>query len=297
MREVLFVVNPAAGSGRAGEVWRSLRALHPEIPEGRTVLEPDPDLARARLAQLLGPEVRRVVVVGGDGSVNVTVNAILEAELERPPAVGVVPAGTGSDLAGTLGLPGDPGEALQRALAGEPRRIDALEVAGTSYRRYAINVVSMGISGMVNEIVGAMPRRHAAAYLVGAIQGLFRYRPLACRILAGEEALFEGDLLLAAVANAPTFGRGMRVAPDARFDDGSLDVVVVPRIPTWQLPWRLGQLYRGTHVRSSRVLQRRAQVVTFEPLEPFPAYDCDGEAAAPELVKIRVLPGAVRVVR
>ena len=297
MNETLFVVNPAAGSGRAGEVWRGLRAAHPELPEGRTVLEADVDQARARLAELLGPEVRRVIVIGGDGSIHLVVNAILEARLARPPALGIVPAGTGSDLAGSLGLPGDPGRAFERALDGEPTPVDVLEVQGESYRRFAINVVSMGISGLVNEIVATMPRRHAGAYLSGTVRALGRYRPLRGRVGMGAQKIFEGELLLLAVANASTFGRGMRIAPTARWDDGSLDLVVVPRIPAWQLPWRLLQLYRGTHLGSRRIVHRRAESVTVEPLEPFPPYDCDGEPVPAEAVDVRVVAGAVRVVR
>ena len=297
MTGALFLVNPAAGSGRAGETWRDLRAGRPDLQGADVVLETDVAMARSRLLASIGrrsPE--RLVVVGGDGSVRLAVDALLAAGHENPPVLGVVPAGTGSDLATSLRLPREPADALRRALDGSPSPLDVLAIREGDTLRFAVNVVSAGISGRVNEIVGAAARRHAATYLTASLRALARYRPVACRVESGEETVFEGELLLLAAANAPTFGRGMRIAPEARWDDGLLDLIVVPRLPPWEVPLRFAQLYRGTHLRSPRILRRRVPSVRFTPLEPFPPLDLDGDPVPSGEVRIEVLPGAMRIV-
>lgn len=296
MDDTVVLVNPAAGGGRAGRVWDRLVAAVPEIAGARRVGGGGAEAARAELAELLAVGVRRLIAVGGDGTAHLAANALLASGNGERVAFGLVPAGTGSDLARGLDLPARPEAALRRALAAEPRAIDAIEIrTGDGERRYAVNTASAGLSGAVVVEINANPRRGQLAYLSATLRGLLRYRPVACRVEVDGEELYDGGFFLAAVANGRFFGNGMKVAPEARLDDGLLDVVVIPPVPLWHLPYRLPQFLSGRHIKLPIVSFRKARRVRFEPQDSFPPYEVDGEILPSGPAEIRVLPGALRV--
>ena len=298
LAEVLFLVNPAAGSGRGAAVWRALTESHPELRGARAVRECDPAAARAAVTAALAGGARALVAVGGDGTVHHAANALLGAGLAERVPLGIVPAGTGSDLARTLGVPMSPAGALELALAGEPRPLDAIEVRiGAAAPRWVVNSASAGLSGVVVEAVTALPRRRATTYVSATVRALASYRPLPCRVAVDGEPFYEGPAFLWAATNGPTFGKGMRVAPRARVDDGLAEVVVVGDVPRWQLPLRLPQLLLGRHLGLPEVHYRQARRVRWEPLVPFPPFELDGEALANEAAELAVQPGALRVLR
>jgi diacylglycerol kinase family enzyme len=111
------------------------------------------------------------------------------------------------------------------------------------------------------------------------------------------EPFYHGPAFLWAAANGPTFGKGMRVAPPARLDDGLVDVVVVGDLPRWILPLRLPQLLLGRHLGKPKVHYRQARRVTWEPLAPFPPFELDGETMPCAAADLLVHPGGLRVLR
>jgi len=298
LAEVLFLVNPAAGSGRGAAVWQALTESHPELRGARVVRESDPAAARAALTAALEAGARALVAVGGDGTVHHAANALLGAGLAGGVPLGIVAAGTGSDLARTLGVPMSPGAALELALGGEARPLDAIELrVGAAAPRWVVNSASAGLSGVVVEAVAALPRRRATSYVSATVRALARYRPLPCRVAVDGEPFYEGLAFLWAATNGPTFGKGMRVAPRARVDDGLVEVVVVGDVPRWLLPLRLPQLLLGRHLGLPKVHYRQARRVRWEPLVPFPPFELDGEALANEAAELSVRPGALLVPR
>jgi diacylglycerol kinase (ATP) len=295
MRNTLFLVNPQAGSGRAGRVWEALRSAHPEIADAGAILAADPDQAARELTARLAGPVERLISIGGDGSIHLAVNCLMRCGRPSEIALGLVPAGTGSDLARTLGLPRDPRLALERALAATPRPMDLLEVVPDAGEpRYVLNVASAGISGLVDELVNAQPKRSATAFLAATLRALGRYRPFACRLKLDGEDWTDGEVFVLAVANGRSFGKGMRIAPRAEVDDGLADVVLVRPMPRWQIPLRMPRVYLGTHLDQPNVLWRRARTVRLDAAGPFPPFDVDGEVMPSGSATFSVLPGALR---
>ena len=298
MKGTVFLVNPAAGSGKAAAVWQALLDSHPELRAATVVHDADRAVASGLLAGSLGDGARSLIVLGGDGTLHHAANALLAGGFASRVALGVVPAGTGSDLAHTLGIPDSPGAALQLALEAEPRPFDAIEVTREGRpTTYVVNTASAGVSGVVVDAVNRLARRSSATYLAATLRALAGYRGLRCRVAVDGESWYEGPILLLAVANGASFGKGMRVAPRARVDDGLADVVLVDDVPRWHLPLRLAQLYLGRHLGARPVRFRQARRVHFEPLEPFPSFELDGDASPAAAAELRVLPGALRVLR
>lgn len=301
--DLMVLLNPTAGGGRAAGVWRRLLARRPELGSvpliDGTRREAAGAALRANLTSLAagGGPPRRLLVVGGDGTLNLAASLVLELGLGGRVALGLVAAGTGCDLARSLGLPMDPPRCLDHLLAAVPRPLDALRLElADGRRRFVVNVTSAGISGLVAAAVNARPRRGKSAFLTATLGAMARYRPPRCRVTADGEPFYEGEIYLLAVANGPTFGRNMKIAPSAELDDGAAEVVLVEPMPPWELPFRLAQLYRGSHLGARPVRHRRATRVRLEPLEPFPALDLDGETLPdPTATDITLLPGALRV--
>ena len=296
MSGLAVLLNPRAGSGRAGRVWRHLRSAEPRVQQAQLVESADPQQAADELARAAARGVDRVVVLGGDGSVHLAANVLFRADLTERVAVGIVPVGTGSDFAKTLGVPRKSIAALRRCLEAEPRSIDVLCVETDDGRtERVVNVFSAGISGLVDEAVHALPRRNALMYLTGALSAVFRYTPARCRVLVDGELWHEGEILLVAVANATTFGNGMRIAPHARIDDGVADIVLARAVAGWTLPFRLPRLYLGTHLGLPFIRSGTGRSVRVEPLGSVPAYDVDGEVFEPAPATVTVQPRALRI--
>ncbi len=221
------------------------------------------------------------------------VNALFEMGLARAVTVGLVPAGTGSDLARALRVPRDRPEALRHALLAPGRSVDAgrCTVAGGGAFTF-VNIASAGISGMVDEQVNRLPRRGRTAFLRATLSALRRYRCVPVEVEVDGTTLFRGPVLLVAVANGTTFGKGMRIAPEARTDDGLFDVVVVGEVAGLELVRRLPQVYLGRHLGAAPVRHARGRRVRLEPLEALPVLDVDGETYASGSAVFEVQAGA-----
>ena len=293
MSATLVLVNPAAAGGRAGRFWERLQHEAEALAPVRVVTPDGAEASRRAVVAALEAGCERVVAVGGDGTAHLAAGVLLGARSAA--TLGIVPAGTGSDLARPLGIPRDPGRALRRALLGPPLAIDAGRCDGERGGFFFVNIASAGVSGMVDETVNAVATRGRATFLRCTLTALARYRCVPVRVWADGEEWYAGPILLLAVANGTTFGKGMRVAPGAALDDGLFDVIAVGEVSGLQLARRLPQLYFGKHLGAKPVRFRRAREVRLEPAAPLPPFDVDGETYPSGAVTFRVLPRALRV--
>ncbi len=298
VKNTLVYLNPSAGSGRSGGVWARLQAEIPQLRAARLICDQDRDVALAQLRRRLGEEAapQRLLVVGGDGTLHRVAHEVLEAGLGQEIPVGLVPSGTGSDLARSLGVPRDPLEALQRVLSSSPRPMDVLRLESPGGKvRFSINVAAAGIAGVVDQAVNARSRRTAAVYVLETLKAAMRFRSVACRVTVDGAPWLEGEVFLLALANGRFFGRGMKIAPRAQVGDGKMDVVAVGPIPRWQLPWRMGQVFLGSHLEAAPVRWCRAQSVRLQLPDGAPPLDLDGESFECRSARISVLPAALRL--
>ena len=278
-----LIANPSAGGGRARRVAElGLRRL------GEAGLEVSLALTRQRgeARELAAGAVARgcpvVVVCGGDGTVAEVLPELAGAETR----LGLLPAGTCNDLARALGVPTSPGPALRVLVDGRPRPIDL----GRCGRRWFATVASFGFDAEVGEAAaeGLVPFSGTAGYLYAALRHLRRYRPPMVR-LRGEFGVIEQEVFLAATANTPCYGGGMRICPGADPTDGRLDLCLVdgsisPRAVLALLP----RVFRGGHVRSPAVRMLRSPWVEIEPLDGREMWlRADGEplAQAPSVLR------------
>jgi len=284
----LAIVNPAAGDGAGAHVGADLaRELESSGFKIEIVQTPAPGEA-ARIAREASADgCRTVIAVGGDGTANEIANGLVGTST----ALALYPIGSGNDFARSLGYPRKRRD-IGRFLASARRRvIDVGEVNG----RIFVNAAGVGIDGHVAERVEASSRIVGATlgYFVGALVSIVSYRPQPMRLRIDEQTI-EGKHLLVVAANGTHFGSGMHIAPQAKVDDGLLDIVVAGDLGRWSSLVALAKLYRGTHVNGRDVLAFRARALDVELERELPT-QADGEPVRARSLTVRVLPRALTV--
>ncbi len=286
-RRIAVLVNPTSGKGRGARLMQPVSDLLREGGlERDVVVGRDGDEAFDRLRDRVAAGVDGVVAVGGDGLVNIALQVVGGTEVP----LGIVPAGTGNDIARSLGLvPQDAPAAVRLVLAGQTRVIDL----GRANGRWFGGVLGSGFDSMVNERANRMSWPSGRSrYNLAILAELRTFRPLPYVLeLDGERV--ETEAMLVAVGNGPSYGGGMRVTPDARLDDGLLDVTVLGPISKPEFIRVFPTVYKGTHVSHRAVTVRRARRVTLSS-EGVTAY-ADGERVAVLPVTCDAVPGALHV--
>jgi diacylglycerol kinase (ATP) len=292
MGPVVLVANPTAGGGRGRRmIPRAEAALGALGVEQRLVMTDDGahPLRAAREAAADGAPA--VVALGGDGLVGSCAEGLVGTET----ALAVVPAGNGNDFARSLGLhPKRPFLALELLREGRLRAVDAVRAEGPGWGRHYVCVGGAGFDSDVNAYANTLTRLHGAArYVVAVFRTLARFRPAKFTVrVNGEERTLEA--MMVAVANAPQYGGGMKVCPEASLDDGLLDVCVVRAIPRRTFIAVFPRVFRGTHVTHPAVVMLRGQKVEIEAERPFDVYG-DGERLGPLPAVFSAVAGALKV--
>jgi diacylglycerol kinase (ATP) len=259
-RNVYLLGNPASGRGRGAAALARAEGLLRDQGVSAVVLRtsgPADAIRLAREAAAAGAEL--LLVSGGDGTLRDAVEGLLSVPgAPHTTAVGILPSGTGNDLARTLGLPRRLEAALQVALSGADRALDVWRWNDTPF----VNIAGVGLDAAVAGAVNRKFRtlRGPLAYVAAALDTLPRFSPFALE-LRFPDGEWSGKAWLAAFANARCYGGGMQIAPAAQPDDGLLDVVVVAETPRAELLRQLPGLSSGRHVHHPAVKIFRVEAV------------------------------------
>ena len=295
----MFLVNPASGAGSTGRRWPEIahRAGAAGLSGDALFSERQGHLAElARNAAEGG--ARLLVVVGGDGSVNETVNGI--ADLGSPPELAIIPRGTGWDFVRTFAIPRRVEAAAAVALNGPIRMVDLGRVSyrawdGSAAEAVFANVASAGMSGAIakraNETTKALGGK--ASYLWALLAVFTRWSANEMHVTVdGEER--HGPMFDVVVGNGRFFGGGMKICPEAAPDDGLLDVVTIGDVTKRDLVSTMPRIYRGTYLPhpKAELLRGRALTVDSEAAVPI---ELDGEQPGTTPARLEALPGRLRL--
>lgn len=293
-QRIVVAINPNASFGRGREVGpavvTTLRGLGHEVT---SLIEPDFMQLLDATREAVREKPDALVVVGGDGMVNLGVTALQGTKIP----LGLVPSGTGNDVARGLGIPIDDTEAaiehLASALQRAPRVIDAGSITFQGGRARFGCILSAGFDALVNERANQMRRpRGRSRYTIALLVELARLRPIDYTLTL-DGVVHRERAMLVAVANNLSFGGGMKVAPDASLDDGLFDVVYVKPLGRLAFLRIYPRVFAGTHVTDPRVVVHRARSVRIEAAGVV-TY-ADGERIAPLPVDIEMDAGSLRV--
>jgi diacylglycerol kinase (ATP) len=292
--DTFVIVNPVSGGGRARRAESAVASLLAE--SGRLA-----EFARSRSAEDMREQAARaaargfryVVAMGGDGAFHDVVEGILGTDA----VAGFFPAGNGNDIARALKIPNDPVKAAQAFLRAEPRPVDVVCARfGDGRAAHFIGAGGLGMDAVAAHLANTKYRAWPGTtrYLAGMFRAYFSQPliPLSAEI---DGVPWTGQILFAAIANGNSYGSGLRIAPDAKMDDGFMDIVMV------------------SEVRLLRLLKAIPIVLTSGDLSGFPEvqrFRCrriamrtggvarvhgDGEQMGESPVEFEVLPGAIKI--
>ncbi|MFF8288595.1 diacylglycerol/lipid kinase family protein [Streptomyces sp. NPDC016309] len=293
MRQFTAVVNPAAGSSSGTAALLPVARLLREAGAGlETRYSRSLDHAR-ELARTAAARGHTVLAVGGDGMAG-AVGGVLSG---TDAVLGLVPSGRGNDFARALGLPTDPPALAELLLHATPHAVDTIQVESATHPGTAVlGSVYAGVDAVANRYANrSRLLRGAASYYAGGARAVAGWRPATYRITV-DGTVHERRGYTVVAANSGFYGFGRRVAPDARVDDGLLDVVVLGHASKLLFFTMMNELKTGAHLRRPQVEVLRGREIRIEADRDLP-YGADGEVDAALPVTVRVRPGALHVLR
>jgi diacylglycerol kinase (ATP) len=302
LSETVFLVNPASANGSTQKAWPEIahRAAAAGL-EGQTLFSEGPG-GIARVAErAAGMGAKRIVAVGGDGTVNEAVNGLLAVGAGKEVELAVIPRGTGTDFVRTFKIPTKLDQAIALARDGKVREIDAGRVAyrawdGSDGSAYFANIASAGMSGAVarraNATSKALGGKASFLWATLAVFAGWRNAEVAVDV---DETHREGSMLDVIVANCEWLGGGMHMTPKAEPDDGLFDVLLIGDITKRDLVQTLPKIYRGTHLPHPKAEELRGRSVRVDAPTPLPI-ELDGEQPGTTPATFEVVPRALRLV-
>ncbi|MBI4803235.1 MAG: diacylglycerol kinase family lipid kinase [Elusimicrobia bacterium] len=303
MVSTVFILNPAAGHGRAERVWETFRdELLRALPDASCLRTDGPGHAGDIACEAAAGGATRLIAVGGDGTFSEVLDGVMRSPpgLRRAVALACLPAGSGCDLARHLAIPKDRQGILDFLTGGTRRPVDVGRVRytgadGSELQRHFINIAGFGAAGDVARHIQRTGK---------ALGGRFSYALASARALLGAQAKtlrlyadgqdLSGRYHLGVLANTSTMGGGMLIAPGALDDDGALDLVLVSDMSRLRLLWNLPRIYNGTHLNEPGVSLHRVRSLKVKSDETV-YLNIDGEADGMLPASFEVLPRAVAV--
>lgn len=294
--KLLVLLNPQAHGGRAAERLEELRRkLRHHGLDAQIELTTAAGAARERVAGLDAGCFDTVVAAGGDGTLFEVTNGLMARAPEYRESLALLPMGTGNAFARDLGLgPGDVDQAIELLKTGAARPIDVAEVHTPADHFYFINMLGLGLVTEAARTAARFKRLGRSAYTLGALSALVRLPVARLALELDGEMLPEQPALFLQVANSCFTGTHFRMAPDARVDDGLLDVVVVNALSRRRALGLFPSIYSGKHVKAPEVaVHRAAHIRVMQP----DGLGCavDGEFIGTTPFTIRCISGALNL--
>ncbi len=295
----LILVNPQAAGGRAKKLFPQLEAqCQPYLQhfDHFKMVMPESVEDGLRLLKQTAPHTR-VVIVGGDGTLNQMLPALMHSAFE----IGLVPYGSGNDCARAWGLhrmtwP----DALKFALFEKAQKIDLGRVALAAGKvHYFHSSLAIGFDASVGNRALAGPKflRGLPRYLLATLRELTQLRNWEMQICINDAMAHQGTTLLASTLNTPSYGGGMPAVPHALIDDGQLNLLMAGQFNRLQTLLMLPRLLMGLHLSHNRIRTVAFSKATINSSQALPIA-ADGESLGYDhQINIEVLPSALNVIR
>jgi diacylglycerol kinase (ATP) len=293
MTRATVIINPLSGHGRHTDQVQAHAALARSVLrrhdiEAEVRVTTGPGDANRFATEAVRDGIGLVVAWGGDGTINEAACGLVHTATP----LAIVPAGSGNGLASDLGVPFIPEQALAIAATGVVVKIDAGQIAESTF----FNIAGIGVDAVIAARFAerGLRRRGPLAYLQLGVSELVKYRAQTYSLVIDGEPL-EYRAMLLALANGSQYGNRVCIAPGARLDDGLLELVAVDQLPLHSIAWRLPSLFRGTLSPGRGVMMRAVREVEVRAPDRIP-FHVDGEPRlGPTALIVRTLPKALAV--
>jgi diacylglycerol kinase (ATP) len=283
-----FIVNPVAGRGKARRVWEVVNRLREQrFPHSVFIETKYAGHAREIAETITDDQFSAVVSVGGDGTIHEILNGIMYKKI----ALGIIPAGSGNDLARTLEISHD-FEVAFHSLSNHKSKVIDVGMVGN---RYFINIGGVGFDGEVAaEVNGNMKYlRGTAAYIASVLKTLITFQPIDLRIRI-DGAEIKGKFYICAVANGKYYGGGMMLAPEANIEDGQFNVCVLEDPGKFDFIKTFPKVFKGLHVSHPKFKFYQGKEILIEGIKGLDVH-ADGEVFKLNSAQFTILPKSLEI--
>lgn len=297
MNNTRYIINPEGSGGAGLKRWERFKAIRKgPIDPAQVALTTHAGHARELASSFDGCDT--IVVAGGDGTIGEVISGIMDRSEPRP-KLGIIPCGTGNDIARNVGIL-SMDDAVAALCYSTPRSFDLIKINRTvdnqTETRHAFLFANAGFSAIpmmkpwMKRLLGAT----GAYYFSTLLQALGYHPPKMEVSVDGKQ--FNGELFLVMAGNAEYAGGGsMRIAPDARTDDGQLNISIIQSIPKLKLITQLfSSIANGTHIHEPEVSYFTGKKITVNSTPPAPL-DLDGELFGTTPATFTICPNALTI--
>ncbi|MEW5784791.1 MAG: diacylglycerol kinase family protein [Bacillota bacterium] len=284
-----FIINPQAGKGRSLRVWRRLEAVLKAEAQPYSVFYTRFQGDGSNIAeQMRAKGIELVVGVGGDGTLLEIINGL---DLKNN-IFGIIPAGTGNGFRRSLKIPGNPRKALAGLSKWEPRQVDLGIINGY----YFLNVVGFGFDAAVAKLATVDNRvmRGYPAYVIAFLAKLANFESFPITITCGSDTIREEKTFMAVISNGRYYGGQLCIAPQARLDDGRLDLCLLQKTGYLQTTTLAVKVFFRQHLNHKSMYIAQYADLFVDTAASVPVH-IDGEIMGSLPAKIGISPRALSV--
>lgn len=299
------IVNPTSGAGHGLKDYPKIAKLLRDNQIYHDAVFTEHQYHATELAvEAVNKGYRKIIVVGGDGTLNEVVNGLFIQKQCEPKDIrlAVIAVGTGNDWVRTFGIPSNYSQAIRAIKEGKTFLQDVGAVSYTESKftqtRYMVNVAGLGFDAFVISIFNhwkAKGYKGRWLYIASILKAYFKYKSSGVKISVDGNQIFNNLLFSMAVGICKYNGGGVQQLPKAVADDGLLDITLIKPLHWWHIVFRLRRLFDGGIYSIGHVKHAQGKLIRIESTPPI-RLECDGELMGYTDVEISVVPQAIRVV-
>ena len=294
IEKIHFVLNPNAGNGSPLKIFQEIEEELILNNVKYTIFKSQGrnDIFNHVMSDEI-PECDVICAMGGDGTIHETADGLMQSGKASDLAFSVIPSGTGNAFAQTLGEL-KPKKAIRKILEGERLKIDAMEIKQGPKLSYAVNIIGWGMASRVNQISDQLRMLGGIRYNIASLIGIAAMKKKRLVLRMGDKVINEDALLFLALNTVYT-GKGMKMAPDADFSDGLIDIIMFKSATKLQVVSIFLKLFSGKHIFDPRVTYK--QVNSFSLESEGDDLNIDGENQGHTPIDVRVIKKCITLIK
>ena len=294
IEKIHFVLNPKAGNGISLKIFQEIEGELKSNNVKYTLFKSQGknDIFNHVMSDEI-PDCDLICAMGGDGTIHETADGLMQSGKASDLAFSIIPSGTGNAFAQTLGEL-EPKKAIQKILKGERLKIDAMEIKQGSKTSYAVNIIGWGMASRVNQISDQLRILGGIRYNIASLIGIATMKKKKLILRMDDEVINEDALFFLALNTVYT-GKGMKMAPDADFTDGLIDIIMFKSATKLQVVNIFLKLFSGKHIFDPRVTYK--QVESFRLESEGDDLNIDGENQGHTPIDVRVVKKCITLIK
>ena len=294
IEKIHFVLNPKAGNGISLKIFQEIEGELKSNNVKYTLFKSQGknDIFNHCMSDEI-PDCDLICAMGGDGTIHETADGLMQSGKASDLAFSIIPSGSGNAFAQTLGVL-KPKKAIQKILDGERLKIDAMEIKQGSKTSYAVNIIGWGMASRVNQISDQLRILGGIRYNIASLIGIATMKKKKLILRMDDEVINEDALFFLALNTVYT-GKGMKMAPDADFTDGLIDIIMFKSATKLQVVNIFLKLFSGKHIFDPRVTYK--QVESFRLESEGDDLNIDGENQGHTPIDVRVVKKCITLIK